>query len=97
MKLAFTLALVLVAIAAHADPLPLGQATRPGRLLPARLYSSGSFCVPSQGAQDAIAKPANGTWSVRMDIERKLLFAQRRLSARIAFPCRRAIRCILQA
>jgi hypothetical protein len=24
-------------------------------------FSSNSYCVPSQGAQDAIAKPANGT------------------------------------
>ena len=34
----------------------------PGGICPARLdFSSGSYCVPSQGAADAIANPANGT------------------------------------
>ena len=41
--------------------LAAAEANRPGRLVPARLPRVGSFCVPGQGAQDAIAKPPNGT------------------------------------
>jgi hypothetical protein len=33
----------------------------PGGSCPAGYTSSGSFCVPGQSAQDAIAKPANGS------------------------------------
>ena len=36
---------------------PLG----PGGSCPFGYTSSGSFCTPSQGAQDAVAKPSNGT------------------------------------
>jgi hypothetical protein len=54
-------ALALSAIAANAEPLPQPKPPSPGGSCPHGYTSSGSFCVPGQGAQDAIAKPANGT------------------------------------
>ena len=53
--------LALAATAALAEPLPLPKPPGPGGSCPHGYTSSGSFCVPSHGAQDAIAKPANGT------------------------------------
>jgi hypothetical protein len=37
------------------------EAAGAGRLVPARYIPSGSFCMPSQGAADAITKPPNGS------------------------------------
>jgi hypothetical protein len=44
-----------------AEPLPQPKPAGPGGSCPHGWVSSGSYCVPSQGAQDAIAKPPNGT------------------------------------
>jgi hypothetical protein len=44
-----------------AEPLPQPKPVGPGGSCPHGWMSSGSSCVPSQGAQDAIAKPPNGT------------------------------------
>ena len=45
---------------ALAEPLPVQKPPGPGgSSCPYGYYSSGSFCVPFRGAQDAIAKPAN--------------------------------------
>ena len=44
-----------------AEPLPQPKPPGPGGSCPHGYTSSGSFCVPSAGAQDAIAKPPNGT------------------------------------
>jgi hypothetical protein len=50
----------LAATAAAADPLPVPKPPRPGGSCPHGYTTSGSFCVPSAGAQDAISKPPNG-------------------------------------
>jgi hypothetical protein len=52
---------VLSATAAYAEPLPVLKPIGPGGSCPHGYTSSGAFCTPSQGAQDAIAKPPNGT------------------------------------
>jgi len=44
-----------------AAPLPQPQPRGPGGSCPHGYLASGSYCVPSQGAQDAIPKPPNGT------------------------------------
>jgi hypothetical protein len=51
----------LAATAAHAQSLPVPKPPGPGGSCPHGYATSGSFCVPSAGAQDAIAKPANRT------------------------------------
>jgi hypothetical protein len=57
---AITIMLALSATAAFAEPLP--QPRPPvGGSCPHGYTSSGSYCVPGQGAQDAIPKPPNGT------------------------------------
>jgi hypothetical protein len=56
-----TAALLLFATAALAEPLPLPKPSGPGGSCPHGWTSSGSFCVPSQHAQDAVAKLSNGT------------------------------------
>jgi hypothetical protein len=62
MKLAaVSLVLLLAASVAGADPLPVAKPPGPGGSCPHGWTSSGSFCVPGQGAQDAVAKPPNGT------------------------------------
>jgi hypothetical protein len=53
--------LIMWLASALADPLPAPKPPGPGGSCPFGYTSSGSFCVPSRGAQDAIAKPANGT------------------------------------
>jgi hypothetical protein len=47
--------------AAIAQPLPLQKPPGPGGSCPFGYIASGSYCAPSQGAQDAIPKPPNGT------------------------------------
>jgi hypothetical protein len=54
------IALMLIA-SAHADPLPQLKRSGPGGSCPYGYFTSGSYCVPSQGAQDAVPKPPNGT------------------------------------
>ena len=49
-----TAALLLFATAALAEPLPLPKPSGPGGSCPHGWTSSGSFCVPSQHAQDAV-------------------------------------------
>ncbi len=63
MKLTIITALVFTTMntALLAEPLPLPKPPGPGGSCPHGYFSSGSFCVPSQGAQDAIAKPAGGS------------------------------------
>ena len=56
----FAIVLLLASVAA-AEPLPVPKPSGPGGSCPFGYSSSGSFCTPSQGAQDAIAKPPNGT------------------------------------
>jgi hypothetical protein len=46
---------------ALAAPLPQPKPPGPGGSCGHGYVSSGSFCVPRQGAQDAIPKPPNGT------------------------------------
>ena len=55
------LVLALSATVALADPLPVQKPLGPGGSCPHGYVTSGSFCVPTQGAQDAIPKPPNGT------------------------------------
>ena len=61
---------------APAQPLPQPKPTGPGGSCPHGYTASGSFCVPSQGAQDAIPLPLNGV-PLGMDSQRQLLLAQR--------------------
>jgi hypothetical protein len=46
---------------AFAEPLPQPKPSGPGGSCPHGYTASRSYCVPSQGAQDAIPKPPNGT------------------------------------
>jgi hypothetical protein len=52
-------ALMLLTTAASAEPLP--QPVGPGGSCPHGYFTSGSYCVPSQGAQDTVPKAPNGT------------------------------------
>jgi N-acetylneuraminic acid mutarotase len=52
---------VIMMTVAHAEPRPVPKPQGPGGSCPHGYISSGSFCAPSQGAQDAIPKPSNGT------------------------------------
>jgi hypothetical protein len=61
MKLATIIALLIAATAAGAEPLPQPRPAGPGGSCPHGYTSSGSFCVPSQGAQDAVPKPPSGS------------------------------------
>jgi hypothetical protein len=60
-----TVAIVFAALCcatlAMAEPLPVPKPIGPGGSCPFGYSASGSFCVPTRGAQDAIPKPANGT------------------------------------
>jgi hypothetical protein len=51
-------ATLLCATAAMAEPLPQPYS---GGSCPHGYLASGSFCVPSQGAQDAVPKPPSGS------------------------------------
>jgi hypothetical protein len=53
--------LLLCALRAHSEPLPVPQQQQPGGSCPNGYISSGSFCVPSGSRQDAVAKPPSGT------------------------------------
>jgi hypothetical protein len=50
---------VLYSCVTRAEPLPVPKPPERGGSCAHRCTSSRSFCVPSQGAQGAIAKPAN--------------------------------------
>jgi hypothetical protein len=52
-------ALALAATAAHAEPLPLPVG--PSGNCPHDFTRSGSFCLPRQGAPDAIFRPAGSS------------------------------------
>jgi hypothetical protein len=55
------IALLMWLASALTEPLPMAKPIGPGGSCPHGWTSSGSFCTPSQGAQDAIAKPPNGS------------------------------------
>ena len=59
MKRIVAIIITLLPSLALAQPLP--QPKPPGGSCPHGYTSSGSFCVPSQGAQDAVPLPPNGT------------------------------------
>jgi hypothetical protein len=48
---------------AASQPLPQPKPPGPGGSCPSGYVTSGSFCMPTQGAQDAIPKPQNGVFS----------------------------------
>ena len=60
-RLASIITIALLPSLTLAQPLPQPKPTAPGGSCPHGYTSSGSFCVPSQGAQDAIPLPPNGT------------------------------------
>jgi hypothetical protein len=68
-------ALLLAATAALAQPLPVPKAPGPGGSCPHGYFSSGSYCVPSAGAQDAIPKPPGGScafgWTALLPAQRQ--------------------------
>jgi hypothetical protein len=49
------------AAAAHTEPLPQPKPSGPGGSCPHGFFTSASYCVPSQGAQDAVPKAPNST------------------------------------
>src|SRR5262245_39922539 len=51
----------LITTTALTEPRPVPKPPGPGRSCPHGYIPSGSFCTPSQGAADAIAKPPNGS------------------------------------
>jgi hypothetical protein len=53
--------MLLLTTTALADPLPQPKPLGPGGSCPFGYMSSGSYCVPTQGASDAIPKPPGGT------------------------------------
>lgn len=57
----FVLVSIIGIVAVGAEPLPVPRPIGPGGSCPYGYVTSGSFCVPTQGAQDAIPKPPNGT------------------------------------
>jgi hypothetical protein len=57
MKLTTIMIALLAPTLALAEPLPQPKPPGPGGSCPHGYTSSGSFCVPSKGAQDAIPKP----------------------------------------
>ena len=61
MKTTLSLMLALVTTSALAEPLPVPKPPGPGGSCPHGYIASGSYCTPSQGAADAVAKPSNGT------------------------------------
>lgn len=61
LKLALVLVASLMITAVSAEPLPVPKPIGPGGSCPYGYTSSGSFCTPMAGAQDAIPKPPNGT------------------------------------
>lgn len=72
-----TILITLLPSLASAQPLPQ-QRPMQGGSCPHGYSASGSFCVPREGAQEAV--PATAEWdvSVELDKERKFLPAQRR-------------------
>jgi hypothetical protein len=60
-KLTTIIAMALLPSLALAQALPQARPIGPGGSCPHGYTSSGSFCVPREGAQDAIPLPPNGT------------------------------------
>jgi hypothetical protein len=54
-------AVLVLVTGARADPLPQPKPSGPGGSCPHGYFNSGSYCVPSQGAQDAVPKAPNQT------------------------------------
>ena len=71
MKMALSLMLALVTTTALTEPLPVPKPRGPGGSCPHGYIASGSFCMPSSGMQETIAKLAR---------ERQLLPAQRQMT-----------------
>lgn len=59
MKFLIAVIIATVATTALAEPLPVAKPLGPGGSCPFGYISSGSYCIPNRGAQDAIAKPPN--------------------------------------
>ena len=72
-------ALVLVT-GARADPLPQPKPSGPGGSCPLGYFTSGWYCVPSQGAQDA-AEIGERHVPIWVDEERQLLPSQRSMTS----------------
>jgi hypothetical protein len=83
-------ALLMRLVSALAEPWVQPRPQGPGGSCPHGWTSSGSFCVPSQGAQDAIAKPASGTCPSGWTASGSYLLAQRKHTPMIARHLRRA-------
>jgi hypothetical protein len=61
MKIATAIVAFMLTPPAFGDPLPVPRPPGPGGSCPCGYTTSGSYCVPSAGASDAVAKPATGT------------------------------------
>src|SRR5215470_10150662 len=61
LKTALSLMFALVTTTALTEPPPVPKPPGPGGSCPHGYISAGSYCTPSPGAEDAIAKPSNGT------------------------------------
>jgi hypothetical protein len=82
--IALVLMLALAGTAALAEPLPVPKPPGAGGSCPHGYIASGSFCIPSSGAADAVAKPSNGTCPWGVAPERELLLAQRRAANEVS-------------
>jgi hypothetical protein len=62
MKLTATIMIaMLLPTLALAQPLPVPKPSGPGGSRPHGWLSSGTYCVPSAGAQDAVPRPPGGS------------------------------------
>jgi hypothetical protein len=61
MKITIIAGALFLAAAVHAEPLPQPKPLGPGGSCQHGYFTSGSYCVPSQGAQDAVPKLPSGT------------------------------------
>src|SRR5215475_10786643 len=82
-KTALSLMFALTTTTALAEPLPVPKPPGPGGSCPHGYIASGSFCMPSSGAQETIAKLAR---------EQQLLPAQRQMTGLNCSPV-----CVLAA
>ena len=78
--------LVLSATAALAEPLPLPKPPGPAGSCPHGHFSSGGFCVPAQGAQDASLEIGERQLSLGMDGVGIVLSAQRQRALMMGAP-----------
>jgi hypothetical protein len=81
MKTALSLMLALATTTALTEPLPVPKPPGPGGSCPHGYITRGSFCTPSSGAQETIAKPPAHAPCAAADDRVELLASLRALRA----------------